>query len=193
MNVSEVKLANFENTVLREAEQKRDEAFALLKSEKKLAVENIKREAEDAAAASLEREVKKLVKGKNERIVQKQIVLKQSLLEERKKLITTLYENVAERLTAFVSSNEYEDYFFECVRRCSQRLDGARELVISRNDERYAQRLEDMGYTVATTGDGIIGGCILMDSEKGVRIDDTIFSKLEQSGENFLETYNLKI
>lgn len=193
MNVSQVKLANFEKMVLREAEKKRDEIIAQVKKEKDENIARIKAEIDRETTLNIEKTTKALAKEKNERLVHKQLLVKQRLLTEREKLIDSLFERISIRLREFVLSAEYEKYLFDSLKYCNEKLPSAKEIVISKQDEKYQNAIEKLGYTVSYTNEDIIGGLILTDLEKGIRIDDTILSKLSTAREKFLETYNLKI
>ena len=50
-----------------------------------------------------------------------------------------------------------------------------------------------MGLKVEYIDKPIIGGFILIDEKNSVRIDETLFVKVEQSKAEFLRRYNLKI
>ena len=73
-----------------------------------------------------------------------------------------------------------------------KRLEEATLIQIARHDEKFEDKFKSMGLKVEYIDKPIIGGFILID-EKLVRIDETLFVKVEQSKAEFLRRYNLKI
>lgn len=193
MNVSQVKLANFEQMVLREAETKRDEIIAKVNKDKKEEISKIKAQIERETTNYIEKTEKNLAKEKNQRIVQKQLLANQKLLEERNNLIDLLFGRIRTRLVKFAASPEYERYLLERLEICREKLSTAGKVILSKHDEKHADKIKSLGFSIAYTDEDIIGGLILEDLEKGIRIDDTIALKLRDAREKFLETYNLKI
>lgn len=193
MKVSQVKMSNFEQMVLREAEAKRDAMIAAVNKEKKEEIAKIKAQIESETQNYIEKTEKKLAKEKNERIVHKQLLAKQKLLEERNALMDSLFERVRTRLVKFAASSEYEEYLLEMLKSCREKFPTANKVILSKQDEKYAAKIESLGFEISYTDDNIIGGLILIDEAKAIRIDETIASKLHEARESFLETYNLKI
>ncbi len=193
MNVSEIKLVNFENMVMQEAEQKKTAVINELAKEKQDKLAAIERDLHAKAEQRLKREAAKITKGKNEQIVHKQLVCKQEVLSERQKLIDDVFDGVKTRLIEFAQSDEYKDYFMNLVSDAKKRLPSASTVHISKNDEIFSTDMARLGFEVEITNADIIGGCIITDKGNGIRIDETFGAKIDMAKDNFLETYKLKI
>lgn len=193
MNISEIKLVNFENMVIKEAEDKRDAILNEILQEKQNKLAVIEKEIQDDAKQTLKKAKAKISKEKNERIVQKNLMYKQEMLSERQRLIDNVFNGVIKRLNEFINSQEYEKYLLDTIILSKQKLQGASIVVISKNDDKYAEKISDLGFTVEYTDDIIIGGCLLIDKDNSLRIDETFATKLQSAKDGFLETYNLKI
>lgn len=193
MSNPELKIANFERMVIGEAQQRRDKSLEDISREKEKALAKIKKELNEEAQRKYKSETKKLTKAKNERVFQKQLECKREILEERQRLVDMLFESVLRRLTAFVDSADYERYIDECLLKSRKRLEEATLIQIVRHDEKFEDKFKSMGLKVEYIDKPIIGGFILIDEKNSVRIDETLFVKVEQSKAEFLRRYNLKI
>lgn len=193
MNNADIKLSNFERLVINGAEQKRDIRLAALAKEKKAAVEKIKRDLEKKFAIEYGNTALKIKKLKNERIFQCRIECQQQVLQKRRQLIDSLFENVAKMLEEFAASDNYRQYLIGSVSDCKKYLDGATGIRLFERDKKYAPYIEEIGLTVEYTKENIIGGFMLIDEKNAVRIDNTLITKLKDAKDKFLERYNVKI
>ncbi|OQB13890.1 MAG: V-type ATP synthase subunit E [Firmicutes bacterium ADurb.Bin193] len=193
MDASDTKLLNFENMVIKDAREKRDAVLKEIAQTKSEMLARIKDEIDKSAQARLRRATAKIVKEKNERIIQKQLSCKQEILNERQRLIDALFDNVKKRLSDFTASDSYGDYLIKTVSASKKKLEGAGAVVILKRDEKHAALFTSLGFEVSYTDDDIIGGCLLVDKVNGMRVDETFATKLEAAKDRFLETYNIKI
>lgn len=193
MNVSEMKLINFENMVISEAEQKRNAILEEIEEEKKVRFAQAQEELKQKAQQTLRRENAKISKVKNEHIFHQQLLCKQEILGERKKLIDEVFEGVIRRLNEFAASEDYEKYLLNTIISSKKDLENPTVVQISKKDEMYSEKIKSMGFTVEYTDEIIIGGFLMIDKENSVRIDEMLISKVKMAKDKFLETYNLKM
>lgn len=193
MNVSEIKLVNFESMVLREAEEKRNAIIEELAKQKKEKLARIEKELREKAAQKLKRELANISKEKNEQTVHKQLLCKQAVLGERQILIDGIFEGVKKRLDGYMQSEEYKKNLLDTIANAKNTLASASVVQITRKDEALADKIAALGFEVEYLDSSEIGGCIVIDKANGIRIDETFSRKLEAAKDSFLETYNLKI
>ena len=193
MIVEETKLINFQNLVLNEAREKRDTVFAELNAEKKQKIDAIIAELEQNAGEKILNETFKIVREKNKRTIRKQIENKQELLNERERLIAGVFANVLSRLNDYTKTERYVSDLTTVIQRGIKQLGDKPIVLVSEADRDLQATIAMLGVVVEFTTDNIIGGCIIIDRENNIQIDETYSSKLAMARDTFLETYNIKV
>jgi len=193
MIVEETKLINFQNLVLNEAREKRDTVFAELNAEKKQKIDAIIAELEQNAGEKILNETFKIVREKNKRTIRKQIENKQELLNERERLIAGVFANVLSRLNDYTKTERYVSDLTTVIQRGIKQLGDKPIVLVSEADRDLQATIAMLGVVVEFTTDNIIGGCIIIDRENNIQIDETYSSKLAMARDAFLETYNIKV
>jgi len=169
--------------------QERLEAFNI-EAEKRV---NMEKEKIDELRQNLKKEVAKKSNIKANRIVAKERLNKQrELLSLKDKLIYEALEDVRKKLIEFVSLTEYESHFLTMIQNSIKGINkGNYYLIILKRDyEKFQTEITnilneyvDGKIEIKISEDDFIGGHILKDVEGKFKIDNSIYSKLQESKE----------
>ena len=108
------------------------------------------------------------------------------------KLIHEALENVREKLVEFVSLTEYKPYFLSILQKSLKEIDKGNYyiIVLKRDYEKFQTEIEDIlneysdgNVEIKISEEDFIGGHILKDFEGKFKIDNSIYSKLQESKE----------
>ena len=169
--------------------EERLEAFSL-DAQKKIMLE---KEKIEELRQSLQKEVLKKSNIKANGIVAKERLNKQrEVLFLKDKLILEALGNVRERLVQFVSSKEYKAYFLSAIQKTLKEIDkGNYYIILLKTDyEKFQTEIQDilseycdLHVEMKISEEDIIGGHVLKDFEGKFKIDNSIYSALQDSKE----------
>ena len=192
MTTIEDKISLFSKIIydkVNEEKEEKLEAFSF-EAEKRIKAE---KEKIDELRKSLQIEVQKKSNIRANEIVAKEKLNKQrDVLLLKDKLIKDALEDVKEKLVKFVSSAEYKQYFVNTLRRTLKGIDKGSYyiLVLKRDYEKFQSEIEvigdeyrDLHTKIRISEEDFIGGLILEDFEGKFKIDNSIYSKLQESKE----------
>ena len=172
-----------------EEKEERLEAFRI-ESEKRI---NVESEKIEVLRRNLQREVEKKSNIKANRIVAKERLNKQrEILSLKDKLIKQTLEDVHKKLVEFVCVDEYKPYFLTMLQSSLKGIDkGSYYIIILKSDyDKFQSEIEIVlkEYTSGTieikiSEEDFIGGLILKDIEGKFKIDNSIYSKLQECKE----------
>ncbi|MFT5872100.1 MAG: V/A-type H+-transporting ATPase subunit E [Clostridium sp.] len=192
MTTIEDKISLFSKIIydkVNEEKQEKLEAFSL-DAEKKV---NMESEKIEELRRGLQVEVAKKSNIKANRIVAKEKLNKQrEILFLKEKLIGEALEGVREKLVEFVCSSEYKPYFISALKKTLAGIDKGNYyiIVMKRDYEKFKSEVEVIlnGYSdgnieIKISEEDFIGGVILKDFEEKFKMDNTIYSALQESKE----------
>jgi V/A-type H+-transporting ATPase subunit E len=192
MTTIEDKISLFSKIIydkVNEEKEDRLEDFAK-EAQKKI---NIEREKLEELMRNLQIEVSKKSNIKANTIVAKERLIKQrEVLFLKEKLVNDALEDVHGKLVEFVSLPEYKPYFINALKRTFDGIDkGDYYLIVLKRDyERFKGDIDDVGdeypernVEVIISEVDFIGGLMLKDFEGKFKIDNSIYSKLQESKE----------
>lgn len=143
--------------------------------------------------AYVEKKIKDLEK-KNRQFISKTIgqINKDIILKKNEMLQNLLYE-IKEALIQFTHGEGYKDFLLENIKRSIQGLDKAHpiEIQMTQKDVAHFQKnieayLIKEGWMeeklrITPIGEDIIGGVMILDTQRGVRLDTTLSTKIEEN------------
>jgi V/A-type H+-transporting ATPase subunit E len=192
MTTIEDKISLFSKIIydkVNEEKEDRLEDFAK-EAQKKI---NIEREKLEELMRNLQIEVSKKSNIKANTIVAKERLIKQrEVLFLKEKLVNDALEDVHGKLVEFVSLPEYKPYFINALKRTFDGIDkGDYYLIVLKRDyERFKVDIDAVGdeylernVEVIISEVDFIGGLMLKDFEGKFKIDNSIYSKLQESKE----------
>jgi len=192
MTTIEDKISLFSKIIydkVNEEKERRLEAFNE-EAEKKV---NIEKEKIEELRRNLKSDVVKKFNIKANEIVAKERLNKQrEMLFLKEKLIVEALENVREKLVEFVSFPEYKSYFLRVLENTLKEIDSGKYyiIVLKVDYEKFQSEIgvilnsySDRNAEIKISEEDFIGGIILKDFEGKFKIDNGLYSKLEESKE----------
>ncbi len=192
MTTIEDKISLFSKIIYDKVNEEKEERLKAFSydAEKKI---NEEKEKIEEQRLSLQREVTKKFNIKANEIVAKERLNKQrEVLFLKDKLIYDALEAVREKLAEFVCSEEYKSYFISVLQKTLKGIDkGNYYIIVLRRDyEKFQDEIEALGREycdgnaeIRISEEDFIGGLILKDLEGKFKIDNSIYSKLQESKE----------
>ena len=169
--------------------QERLEAFNI-EAEKRV---NMEKEKIDELRQNLKKEVAKKSNIKANRIVAKERLNKQrELLSLKDKLIYEALEDVRKKLIEFVSLTDYKPHFLTMIQNALKGINKGNYylIILKRDHEKFQTEITniineyvDGKIEIKISEEDFIGGHILKDVEGKFKIDNSIYSKLQESKE----------
>lgn len=102
-------------------------------------------------------------------------------------MIEELFAGVRERLAAFTASEEYEAYLHRLIAEGQEKLGGKATVILCERDRRFADT-----FGAEISDEDFLGGVILRDGEKGMQLNLSFLSKLEEEKDSFWQNYDFK-
>lgn len=119
----------------------------------------------------------------------KQQTLRTDILKHREELTESIFASVRNKISEFTESDKYESYMFSLVD--SEKIEGKAVIAVSQKDSALSAKLKSRtGWDVETNEKIKLGGLEIIDGEKGIVIDKTLDSALEEQRKNFSVRYS---
>ncbi|MGH4139299.1 V-type ATP synthase subunit E [Clostridium sp.] len=192
MTTIEDKISLFSKIIydkVNEEKEERIEAFSV-EAEKKISVE---KDNIESLRRTLKRDVTKKSNIKANGLVAKERLNKQrEILFLKDKLIDEALENVREKLLEFVHTLEYKAHFLSLLEKSLKEVDSGKYfiIVLKRDYEKFQNEIgvilsnySDRNVDIKISEEDFIGGIIIKDFEGKFKIDNSIYSKLQESKE----------
>ena len=192
MTTIEDKISLFSKIIYDKVNEEKEEKLETFnhEAEKKIKVE---KEKIEELRRALQREVSKKANIKANEIVAKERLNKQrEILILKDKLLQDALESVKEKLVEFVASVEYELYFKSALQKTLKSIDKGNYyvIVLKRDYEKFQAEIEvilskysDRNIQIRISEEDFIGGLILKDFDGKFKIDNSIYSKLQENKE----------
>ena len=192
MTTIEDKISLFSKIIYDKVNEEKEERLEVFASEaqKKL---DIEREKIEELMRSLQIDVSKKANIKANVIVAKEKVSKQrEVLTLKDNLVRDALEDVRQKLVEFVSLPEYKPYFISALKRTFEGKDSGNYylIVLKRDYERFKDDIEvicgeypQRNVEIRISEVDFIGGIMLKDFEGRFKIDNSIYSKLQDCKE----------
>jgi len=185
------KLDRFVNSVNAEVDEKISGIISEAEDVKKAKLEKAENEALQNAYNKIQRSVKETEAKYRRMLAMKQQQLRIDSLKHREALAEHIFESVKKKVSDFVVSDKYKNYIISLLNDISTGENSV--ILISANDEKYIDALKKAsGCTVKTDSSIEIGGLSVIDTQKGIVIDKTLDSALEEQRKNFSSRYSFR-
>lgn len=188
----EDKISLFSKIIYDKVNEEKEERLEVFKAEAEKRI-NVESEKIEVLKRNLQREVEKKSNINANKIVAKERLNKQrEILSLKDKLIKQTLEDVHKKLVEFVCFDEYKPHFLTMLQNTLKGIDkGNYYIIILKSDyEKFQSEIEIVlkEYTngsieIKISEEDFIGGLILMDFEGKFKIDNSIYSKLQECKE----------
>lgn len=128
----------------------------------------------------------------NEIVAREKLNKQRAILALKDELIKNTLSEIKARLLYFISSQEYKDYFINSLEKMIQELEEGKYylILLERDYKRFRveisnllEKYSQISLEVKTSEEEFIGGIIIKDIEGTFKIDNSLYSKLEESRE----------
>lgn len=185
------KLDKFVNSVNSEVEEKINAIISEAESQKKLQLQKTEDEALLNAYNKIQKSVKETESKYRRMLALRQQQLKTDLLKHRENLAENIFESVRKNIYEFTSSEKYIGYLTSIIK--TEDINENSVIMVSERDMKYSEVLQkESGCKVEADPDIEAGGLSIVDMQKGVVIDRTIDSALEEQRKNFSSRYRFR-
>jgi V/A-type H+-transporting ATPase subunit E len=192
MTTIEDKISLFSKIIYDKVSEEKEERLEDFTKESQIKI-NTEREKLEELMKNLQIEVSKKSNIKANTIIAKERLIKQrEVLFLKDKLVNDALEDVREKLVEFVSLAEYKPYFINALKGTFNGIDkGDYYLIVLKKDyERFKDYIDAVGdeypernVEVRISEVDFIGGLMLKDFDGKFKIDNSIYSKLQESKE----------
>jgi vacuolar-type H+-ATPase subunit E/Vma4 len=183
MRINE-KLELFSKLSIKDAEKKRDEIRAALEEKFQLARQRIAAEAEERRVQIVDAERLHLSQARNREALNAQTEIRRSLIDLRSQLMDELFQNVRDKIDAYLETPEYIDELMSGITRAVGEYPGGITVAVRPED---AAKITNPppGAEIAAGDEGIIGGFTARVKGRHIFIDNSYRSKIEEARESF--------
>lgn len=192
MTTIEDKISLFSKIIYDKVNEEKEEKLKAFNDEAQKKI-NAERGKIEEFRRNIKREVIKKSNIKANEIVAREKLNKQrEVLTLKDKLIKDALEEVCQKLEAFVSTEEYKQYFLNTLENTLKGIDAGSYyiILISKDYEKFKGEIEaiynkypDRKVEIKISEEDFMGGIVLKDKEGKFKIDNSIYSKIEESKE----------
>jgi vacuolar-type H+-ATPase subunit E/Vma4 len=191
------KLDNFARIVMREAAEKRVQIIESIRENRLKVLEQKELEFLEQAYLTIQKEIRRINKEKNEMISRASMESKKMLLQKREEIIDEIFSNIHQKVIEFIRTPAYLTFLSDSIEEgCKITGDGEIVVYINRTDVHLIDRIkENLGFNIEIQVEqtDIIGGCKIFNKTKNILVDNSLATKIQQQREQFLEISGLVI
>lgn len=198
MSQPEMKLEKFTSAVLKDADEQRSKILNEIEEYRSLQIEKAEEEILNDAYVMIQNEIAH-TKNKNSRQISlSELESRRKLLKLRDDISRSVFEDAAKSLRDFTATSKYVDYICGIIKKCMETFPAGKSVIMVRKDDlQYKDKLlSAFGRADAVceaSADINIGGVIIYNHDKGIVVDETLDSKLENQKDWFAATSGLTI
>lgn len=197
MNKIEEKFNKFSYMVMKQADAKKKE---LISEAEKDSIETITEKEImflKKAYGQIHESLVRIEKDHNEEVSKAILESKQTLFNRREEILQQVFSNVKEKLQAFKSNDEYENYMIKTILQALE-LTGQGEILIyaDSDDIPLVEEIRTKSGTrfeLFESEEQLVGGCVICNKTKGLMYDYSFIDRLNAERASFLENYELSI
>ncbi|SUY47079.1 H+transporting two-sector ATPase E subunit [Clostridium putrefaciens] len=192
MTTIEDKISLFSKIIYEKLNEEKEEKLKVFNEEAELKMSAERKKIAQIKKVS-EREIIRKANVKASGIIAKENLNKQrEMLRLKDDIIKTTIKEIKDKLLTFVNSKEYEDYLMSTVTKNLKLLNKGEYylIVLDRDLNKYQSQIKaisegfmDKRVEIKVSKDDFIGGIMIKDFDGRFNIDNSIYSKLEESKE----------
>ncbi|WP_165442814.1 V-type ATP synthase subunit E [Senegalia massiliensis] len=189
----EEKLNLFSKHVFEEIRGASEEKIRKIEQHNKEQMDAHRYKIEQEKKAYAEEIIKKEKEKNDKQISQKKGQIKKEIMLEKNKLFNKLIEGIKNKLTIFITTNEYKNYLRNILENGLKEMSNKSNIEVKiskydiKNNKDYIKTIIlDNGFTnvnMLESDEDIIGGMILLDKSNRAILDLSLLDKLEQNKE----------
>ena len=193
MGYTDSKINNFRNCVLIDAKKQRDEILCEAENYENAQKQAAEKEIFSHIYDSLQQCRIKLEKEAGEKISEASEKCRRSIIAKREEITDKVFEQLRERIEEIRTTDKYKVYLENCIKEAADAVgEGKIKIFADKRDEAAAKKIAQNMGAEFETGD-ILGGCRVINTDKGIVCSNALSEKLERLRESFFELADLSI
>lgn len=195
MEQTEKKLQTFRETVLKDAQQKKEEMLNEVEKTRKETIAQAEHEILQRAYSTIQREKTAVIREKNERVSKALAESKKVLLMERESILHRVFQALYERIDQYRKTEEYKQDLLRSVREGIQSVgEGECCVHIDSRDQSLLPFIKlSVGCEVVIDHIDLLGGCRVANKTKHIICDNSLTERISEIKCSFLEETGLFI
>lgn len=197
MSQPEKKLDKFSSAVLRDAQEEREKILKEIEEYRKSQLAKAEEEILHEAYIMIQNEIAAMKNKESREVSLAELDGRRKLLRQREEIFRNVFAQTAQRLLEFTRSDAYVKYFCDRIHDCTAQLPDAPLVIrLKKDDLRLADRAVAASARpakVEETASIAIGGFILVISQAGLMVDETIDRKLASQKDWFASASGLTL
>ena len=187
------KLDLFKQTVIGEAEEKKDEILKHIQDLRESAVSEKESEILEYAYNTIQKKKAQTSAKSNQQIAKAHQDAKRYLIQTREEIADKVFADLLSAIETYKKEQKYDDFMMSCCKQAVTEVgDGEIVIEIDQSDERFAEAITSQFTATVKTGN-ILGGCKVYNTTLGRLSDYSLLTRYNQMHEHFLEYVDLSI
>jgi V/A-type H+-transporting ATPase subunit E len=182
MSQPEKKLDKFSSAVLKDAQDHREKILAEIEEYRNVQMEKAEEDILHEAYIMIQNEISAIKSQQSRKVSLAELEGRRKFLKQREEIMGRVFQETSARILAYTGTADYATMLCETVKKsCGTLPEGDLVIQVRPTDLPLADRLiKACGRTAKVEGNSSItlGGYILINSDKGVIIDETLDLKL---------------
>jgi V/A-type H+-transporting ATPase subunit E len=195
MSQPDKKLDKFSSSVLRDAQAQREKILAEIEEYRRSEMEKAEEEILHESYVMIQSEIAAIKNRQSKTISLAELDGRRKFLRQREEITQRVFRETADKILAYTRTPEYTDRLCgDAAKSCGNIPEGNVIIQLRPDDMAAAPRISKAAgrhVTVEENPSIELGGYILINSDKGVIIDETLDSKLSSQKDWFAESSGL--
>lgn len=190
------KFNKFSHMVMKEADEKKKEIIGQAEQTKKETLSLKEMQYLKQAYERIQDAVHKLDKEINEEVSKAILESKQALFNRRDEIMEAVFQNVRARLADYKKQDTYKAYMENQIRSGLSQVGSGDIFVLADEDDLALLeelRASGLDFRIAESDEQLLGGCLVVNKEKGLLCDYSFISRLNDEKAAFLHNYKIGI
>ena len=188
---AEQKLDRFKQSILKELENQEADMNSRMEEERKAAFEKAEDEVLAQCYTYIKGETARLQTEAHRSVSERTLEMKKDVLRKRTALCDGLFEELRQKVAAYVQTDAYVKYLESCLDDVLKSIPGETQIEISLNSE-DAKKLSLENMTVLEKNFPL-GGFELVAKDSGKFFDARLDTKISQLRQDFINTFNITV
>ena len=197
MNMNDVKLNKFMQSIQNDARERREKILAKAAEFSREEMEKAEDQALNDSYLFIHYQSEK---GRNEVMSEyskKELEERKNLLNLRNNISNKVFKEAFNKLIEFTKTDEYKDYFFNNLKDSSLLFkNSSPQIFIKQDDKKYEDLIKSVfinNYSIEISDKIKIGGFLIKCDEKSIVLDETLDTKLDEQHDWFEKNSGLSI
>lgn len=195
MPYDEQKLHHFETSILSEANQKVEEIEKEISNFSSSEIEKTRQEEYDKMFGYMQARVKEIKQKYDQMVTKEKLNSNRELCEFRNSLLEDILLGTRQKIEEFTQSDSYPDYLTNKIQASASKFPCDNSTIyLSEKDMKYADKIKSVLHVeVEQDKNNTLGGFKIVNLEKGLLLDETFDSSLEEQRRKFYKQCKLTV